>query len=64
MCPLFICQKCGCVENTALSDYWSNMEKPLCSECSRGKWHGCFPKKFPKKSEYTKEKHSNFITLK
>lgn len=43
--PLFICAKCGCVENTALSTYWSRNllpyaeelkeyeGKPLCSEC-------------------------------
>ncbi len=43
--PLFICAKCGCVDNTALTTYWSrNMlpysddlkeyqGKPLCSEC-------------------------------
>lgn len=43
--PLFICAKCGCVENTALSTYWSRNllpyaeelkeyeDKPLCSEC-------------------------------
>lgn len=43
--PLFICAKCGCVENTAISTYWfrknlkyvSGLEeyqdKPLCSEC-------------------------------
>lgn len=43
--PLFICAKCGCVENTALSSYWVRKHfkycdeleeyqgKPLCSEC-------------------------------
>ena len=43
--PLFICAKCGCVENTALSTYWFRknlkyidgleeyQDKPLCSEC-------------------------------
>jgi len=46
--PLFKCEKCGCVENTALSNYWtrdfttddpvigqpSPMKNPaLCSEC-------------------------------
>lgn len=57
--PLFKCSKCGCVENTALSNFWSrgmNFEtgklivpKPpaLCSECDPaiGKWHGEFPKR-------------------
>ena len=48
--PLFICQKCKTIENTALGDYWTKAKK-LCSECSRGKWHNRFPKeKFdPKK---------------
>lgn len=48
---LFICAKCGCVENTATSDYWAVAHnlfpieyggslkgyegKPLCSECGR-----------------------------
>lgn len=46
--PLFICAKCGCIENTATSSYWTftlnkklhyhpSLEqyrgKPLCSEC-------------------------------
>ena len=25
--PLFICSKCGCVENTATSDYWPVVHK-------------------------------------
>lgn len=48
--PLFVCEKCGVIENTALSTYWSrNLLKPekwdeeirpyhgkaLCSECVR-----------------------------
>ena len=48
---LFICAKCGCVENTALSTfhyrkdlkYTDGLEeyqdKPLCSECGR-RYHG------------------------
>ena len=40
--PLFRCEKCGCVENTALGHYWgrtmkdfkgTEFEKALCSEC-------------------------------
>jgi len=42
--PLFKCEKCGCLENTALSSYWYK-EKKLCSECGSGKWHGCFKKR-------------------
>ena len=46
--PLFACSKCGCVENTALSEYWyqTAVEKvdPLCSACDPeiGEWHGKF----------------------
>ena len=40
--PLFICDKCGCIENTALGHFWSKdygyfgeelRGKALCSEC-------------------------------
>jgi hypothetical protein len=51
---LFICKKCGCVENTALCNYWnriSNNKEPLCSECETGEWHDCFPKRKPTKEE-------------
>ena len=48
---LFQCDKCGCVENTALSNWaWNKYEKKnpeeLCSECdpSINKWHNQFPK--------------------
>jgi hypothetical protein len=54
--PLFQCTGCGCVENTALSGYWTaqmearkRMEKhaPKCSACNPaiGAWHGVFPRK-------------------
>jgi len=44
---LFKCEKCGCLENTALCRYWIRKkgEKALCSECNSGKWHNCFPKR-------------------
>lgn len=46
---IFRCEKCGCVENTALCWYWSSIGKDkqkLCSECDPeiGHWHGRFPK--------------------
>lgn len=43
--PLFKCEQCGVVENTACGDYWC-AEKKLCSQCSPeiGKWHGRFPR--------------------
>jgi len=49
--PLFVCEKCGCVENSALSDCswieYLNKRPMLCSECCPGqeKWHGKFSKK-------------------
>ena len=46
---LFRCTKCGCVENTACSDFYVDKftyKIPvLCSECKTGKWHGRFHKK-------------------
>lgn len=47
---MFVCSKCGCADNTAVGDYWLNMDAPLCTECSTGKWHGFFPKEVPSKS--------------
>jgi len=50
---LFVCDECGCVENTALSRFWfrNNPEsglngRALCSACDPdlGRWHGAFPK--------------------
>lgn len=41
--PLFVCDKCGCVDNTALGRYWSkdmecwdesNRGLALCTECA------------------------------
>lgn len=47
--PLFRCSKCGCVENTALSNFWQAVDKAnaLCSECDPaiGLWHGQFQKR-------------------
>lgn len=47
--PLFECDQCHCVENTALGNYWmphAYKDGPVqCSECETGKWHGKFDKK-------------------
>ena len=43
----YICEKCGTIDNTALSGYWGNLmnkEQKMCSECNTGKWRGRFPK--------------------
>lgn len=52
--PIFRCDKCGCVENSATSNYWEQKHPfgggyetaKLCSECDPeiGQWHGRFPK--------------------
>ena len=42
---IYICEKCGTIENTALGGYWGNLldKKPkMCSKCNFGKWHGNF----------------------
>lgn len=52
--PLFMCSTCGCVENTAVSGYGSQLRqavrtgeelRPRCSEHFLGAWHGRFPKR-------------------
>lgn len=48
--PLFKCEECGSMENTACCNYWTRKHygKPLlCSECDPaiGKWHGRFEKR-------------------
>lgn len=42
--PIFRCSRCGCVENTATSSYWSQVGDHICSECETGKWHNLFHK--------------------
>ena len=44
---VYICEKCGCIENTALGSYWVNVinkEPKVCSECHTGEWHNKFEK--------------------
>lgn len=46
---IYICEKCGSIENTATGGYWRNSinhEPKQCSECNFGTWHGKFPKKY------------------
>jgi hypothetical protein len=46
--PLFIWDRCHCVDNTATSDFWlqarAGSAERLCTECRTGTWHDCFPK--------------------
>jgi hypothetical protein len=45
--PLFLCDRCDAVENTALGRFWVPVGEPrICSACSTGKWHGLFPQQF------------------
>jgi hypothetical protein len=56
--PLFVCNDCGTVDNTALANYWlavggtdGEPEPPRCSACAPGQaldgsgWHGQFPRR-------------------
>ena len=49
---IFICDWCGCVENTALCRVWVT-GKRICSECDPKikKWHGAFSKSKPGKTD-------------
>lgn len=57
--PLFVCDECKAIENTALGQFWTrgrygNSKEALCSECMPyvkighnrkvGEWHRKFPK--------------------
>lgn len=45
---IYICEKCGCIESTALGCYWMNRinnEPIMCSECNTGEWHNEFKKR-------------------
>lgn len=45
---IYICEKCGAIENTATGGYWENHiehEPKKCSQCNFEKWHGKFLKK-------------------
>lgn len=44
--PLFRCDQCGVIENTALGEYWGIPPgKRRCSECATGTWHGRWEKR-------------------
>ena len=54
--PLYMCSKCGSVDNTATGGFWHQEYKaikakqpvePLCSACNpdMGKWHDQFPRR-------------------
>lgn len=54
---IYVCEKCGTIDNTAVGGYWKNgrnHEPKQCSECNTGKWHGEFPKRNWKELGVTK----------
>jgi len=59
--PLFVCDECGCVDNTALGHYWTRgkygtPKEALCTECMpeeydkglKGSRYGKWHDRFPK----------------
>ena len=70
---LFQCYECGCIENTATCNFWSNMPvggkwrgveaKPwmLCSACDPaiGKWHDRFPRVYLPKGMFVTNQRGN-----
>lgn len=70
---LFQCYECGCRENTATCNFWSNMPtegqwsgveaKPwmLCSACDPeiGQWHDQFPRLYLPKGMFITNKRGN-----
>lgn len=42
--PLFVCDNCGCIENTATSNFWTRRSgsQKLCLKCDKSK-DGMFP---------------------
>lgn len=63
--PLFRCERCGVVENTALSTYWidtSDGKPALCSQCGpEGKWHDSFPREDAIEAGYQLDERSGFL---
>jgi len=54
--PLFVCEECGCVDNTACGGtFWDVLSarsgKVLCCECRFGRWHNRFSKRTASQSE-------------
>lgn len=65
---LFQCEKCGCVENTATSNYWFRKDKTsackgqkLCSACDPdlNKWHGVFKRMYLPKGQFHTNQQGN-----
>lgn len=63
--PLFVCDLCQNIDNTALTDYWTRFlqkKQKLCSKCGLGKWHGRFPEeKFTPTKWKKSEWNNNYV---
>lgn len=70
--PLFECNNCGAIDNTAISGYWEQQLdfmrahpedrglvdfRPICSECFTGTWHDKFPKDNAKEKGFIPDPH-------
>lgn len=67
---LFQCSVCGCVENTALSNYWWNksvlkLKEDYCSACDPRikKWHNRFERKFLEKGKWKMNEQGNLSNV-
>lgn len=64
---LFVCDNCGIVDNTALTNFWSQAEgEKRCSACDKdspsgGVWHGRFPPRTMQESGYVFLKRKPFV---
>lgn len=63
---VFQCDVCGCIENTALSNYFWNrnvekLDKNLCSACDPniGKWHDRFRRMFLERGKWITNNEGN-----
>lgn len=53
--PIFACDKCGVIDNTALTRYWLRNGGPaFCSQCDPviKRWHGAFDRVNANKAGY------------
>lgn len=63
---LFVCENCGCVENTnsiSWSSMLSNSDTICCSECFTGQWHNEFEKRYATEDEMILAKLSKYSMI-
>lgn len=63
---IFVCEECGCIENTALSRFHMRGDGPaLCSACDPeiGRWHGHFAKRpYDPETDHPAWRDGNWVT--